>query len=83
MTAGSGILHEEMPKKPEEGIMEGFQLWVNLPASLKMIEPRYRGLTSHKSLKLSVMMESQSRSSRVNLGESKVLLRKYSLIPPI
>lgn len=46
MTAGSGILHEEMPKKPEEGIMEGFQLWVNLPASLKMIEPRYRGLTS-------------------------------------
>lgn len=46
MTAGSGILHEEMPKEPEEGIMEGFQLWVNLPASLKMTEPRYRGLTS-------------------------------------
>ena len=46
MTAGSGILHEEMPKQPEKGIMEGFQLWVNLPASLKMTEPRYRGLTS-------------------------------------
>ena len=46
MTAGSGILHEEMPKEPEEGILEGFQLWVNLPAKLKMTEPRYRGLTS-------------------------------------
>ena len=46
MTAGSGILHEEMPKEPEKGIMEGFQLWVNLPASLKMTEPRYRGVTS-------------------------------------
>jgi quercetin 2,3-dioxygenase len=46
MTAGSGILHEEMPKEPKEGIMEGFQLWVNLPAKLKMTEPRYRGLTS-------------------------------------
>ena len=45
MTAGSGILHEEMPKEPEEGILEGFQLWVNLPASLKMTEPRYRELT--------------------------------------
>lgn len=46
MTAGSGILHEEMPKEPEEGIMEGFQLWVNLPAKLKMTAPRYRGLRS-------------------------------------
>jgi len=35
-----------MPKEPKKGIMEGFQLWVNLPASLKMTEPRYRGLTS-------------------------------------
>jgi redox-sensitive bicupin YhaK (pirin superfamily) len=46
MTAGSGILHEEMPKEPEKGIMEGFQLWVNLPAKLKMTEPRYRGIIS-------------------------------------
>ncbi len=48
MTSGSGILHEEMPKEPEEGIMEGFQLWVNLPAKLKMTTPRYRGITSSK-----------------------------------
>jgi redox-sensitive bicupin YhaK (pirin superfamily) len=46
MTSGSGILHEEMPKEPEEGIMEGFQLWVNLPAKLKMTKPRYQGIIS-------------------------------------
>jgi len=46
MTSGSGILHEEMPKEPEEGIMEGFQLWVNLPAKLKMTIPRYQGILS-------------------------------------
>ena len=45
MTAGRGIMHEEMPE-PFEGKMEGFQLWVNLPASLKMTQPRYRDLTS-------------------------------------
>ncbi|MFC1529384.1 pirin family protein [Gemmatimonadota bacterium] len=41
MTAGRGIMHEEMPEAGEEG-MEGFQLWVNLPAKLKMTEPRYQ-----------------------------------------
>lgn len=45
MTAGSGILHEEMPK-PADGKMYGFQLWVNLPASLKMTRPRYREVSS-------------------------------------
>lgn len=45
MTAGSGILHEEMPK-PKEGKMYGFQLWVNLPAALKMSRPLYRELPS-------------------------------------
>ena len=41
MTAGSGIIHQEMPKR-YEGQSMGFQLWVNLPASRKMMEPRYR-----------------------------------------
>jgi len=41
MTAGRGILHEEMPKT-RQGRMEGFQLWVNLPARDKMMAPRYR-----------------------------------------
>jgi hypothetical protein len=41
ITSGGGILHEEMPK-PKDGRMEGFQLWVNLPARLKMSRPRYQ-----------------------------------------
>ncbi len=42
MTAGSGIIHQEMPKGDTRGRMYGFQLWANLPASRKMMEPRYR-----------------------------------------
>jgi quercetin 2,3-dioxygenase len=42
MTAGSGIIHQEMPKGDAQGRMYGFQLWANLPASHKMMEPRYR-----------------------------------------
>jgi redox-sensitive bicupin YhaK (pirin superfamily) len=41
MTAGRGIIHSEMPEQTE-GLMKGFQLWVNLPAALKMSEPRYQ-----------------------------------------
>jgi redox-sensitive bicupin YhaK (pirin superfamily) len=43
MTAGSGIIHQEMPQK-YAGLMQGFQLWVNLPAKKKMIDPKYRGI---------------------------------------
>ncbi|MGA9405691.1 MAG: pirin family protein [Bacteroidota bacterium] len=46
MTAGSGILHQEMPKGDERGRMHGFQLWANLPADLKMTKPRYQDVTS-------------------------------------
>lgn len=42
MTAGSGIIHQEMPKGDQSGRMHGFQLWANLPARLKMTEPRYQ-----------------------------------------
>jgi quercetin 2,3-dioxygenase len=42
MTAGSGIIHQEMPKGDAEGRMHGFQLWANLPASLKMTAPHYQ-----------------------------------------
>src|SRR5512139_3364725 len=44
MTAGSGIIHQEMPKGARDGRMGGFQLWANLPASHKMMGPRYRGV---------------------------------------
>lgn len=42
MTAGNGIIHQEMPKGQKDGLMWGFQLWANLPASYKMMIPRYR-----------------------------------------
>ena len=45
MTAGSGIIHQEMPKAAEGG-MHGFQLWVNLPASQKMMAPRYQDINA-------------------------------------
>jgi len=45
MTSGRGIMHEEMPQ-PQEDEMNGFQLWVNLPARLKMTSPRYQNITS-------------------------------------
>ena len=46
MTAGSGILHQEMPLGDEKGRMHGFQLWANLPARLKMTRPRYQDVLS-------------------------------------
>src|SRR5499433_3511395 len=44
MTAGSGILHQEMPQGDPRGRMHGFQLWANLPSSLKMTAPRYQDI---------------------------------------
>jgi redox-sensitive bicupin YhaK (pirin superfamily) len=46
MTAGRGILHQEMPRGDERGRMHGFQLWANLPSSLKMTTPRYQDIKS-------------------------------------
>ena len=46
MTAGSGILHQEMPKGDANGRMHGFQLWANLPSSLKMTRPRYQDVAA-------------------------------------
>ncbi len=46
MTAGSGILHQEMPKGDPQGRMHGFQLWANLPSSLKMTKPRYQDVSA-------------------------------------
>ena len=43
MTTGSGLIHSELPEQ-EEGLMEGFQLWLNLPASQKMVAPSYRDI---------------------------------------
>ena len=46
MTSGRGILHEEMPQRGPSGVINGFQLWVNLPAAQKMGQPRYQEVTA-------------------------------------
>jgi redox-sensitive bicupin YhaK (pirin superfamily) len=46
MTSGRGILHEEMPRQDEKGHVDGFQLWINLPADGKLGPPRYQGVLS-------------------------------------
>ena len=46
MTAGSGIMHQEMPQGDAQGRMHGFQLWANLPSSLKMTAPRYQDIAA-------------------------------------
>ncbi len=48
MTSGRGIYHEEMPEPDEGKKMEGFQLWVNLPANLKMTTPHYQEINSRE-----------------------------------
>jgi quercetin 2,3-dioxygenase len=48
MTAGSGIIRQEMPRGDAAGVMEGFQLWSNLPSSHKMMDPRYRDVKSEQ-----------------------------------
>ena len=54
MTAGSGIIHQEMPKGQKDGLMWGFQLWANLPASHKMMDPRYRDVKSSQIPEISL-----------------------------
>ena len=65
MTAGSGIIHQEMPKGDREGRMHGFQLWANLPASLKMTEPRYQEV---KGADIPVVTEDDGTRVRVICG---------------
>ena len=55
MTAGSGIIHQEMPKGDPQGRMGGFQLWANLPARDKMMDPRYQGILSDQIPEVSPM----------------------------
>lgn len=54
MTAGSGVIHQEMPKGDSEGRMEGFQLWANLPAANKMMAPRYQDVQESQVSKITL-----------------------------
>ena len=66
MTAGSGILHQEMPKGDPQGRMHGFQLWANLPASLKMSDPRYQDIPSSA---IPQVTEDDGTRARIICGE--------------
>src|SRR5690349_21751225 len=66
MTAGSGILHQEMPRGDTQGRMHGFQLWANLPASLKMTDPRYQDIPSSA---IPEITDDDGTSVRVICGE--------------
>ena len=65
MTAGSGIIHQEMPKGDEAGRMHGFQLWANLPADLKMTKPRYQEV---KAADIPVVTEDDGTQARIICG---------------
>ena len=54
MTAGNGIIHQEMPKGDKKRVMSGFQLWANLPASHKMMDPRYRDVKNQQIPEISL-----------------------------
>jgi redox-sensitive bicupin YhaK (pirin superfamily) len=66
MTAGSGILHQEMPKGDAQGRMHGFQLWANLPAALKMTTPRYQDVASRD---VPEVTEDDGTRARILCGE--------------
>jgi len=65
MTSGSGIMHEEMPRRSPEGNVFGFQLWVNLPAALKMSQPRYQEVNAETI----PMVEKEGAKIRMVAGE--------------
>jgi hypothetical protein len=65
MTAGSGIVHQEMPKGDPKGRMHGFQLWANLPASLKMTTPRYQEV---KAADIPVVTDDDGTRARIVCG---------------
>jgi redox-sensitive bicupin YhaK (pirin superfamily) len=66
MTAGSGILHQEMPKGDPRGRMHGFQLWANLPSSLKMTKPRYQDVAARD---IPEIVDDDGTAVRVICGE--------------
>ncbi len=66
MTAGSGIIHQEMPSGDERGRLEGFQLWINLPACFKMVSPTYHQVSS-KDIPI-VELDNGSGSLRIISG---------------
>ncbi|MGB0602509.1 MAG: pirin family protein [Candidatus Poseidoniaceae archaeon] len=82
MTAGKGIIHSEMPTKKmmeEGGLMHGFQIWVNLPAKDKMMNPRYQDITSEDS----PITEKDGVWARVVAGECMGVESSIDTVIPI
>jgi len=66
MTAGSGVIHQEMPQGDERGTMQGFQLWANLPAAEKMRDPRYQDV---KAIQIPVVRLDNGPEIKVICGQ--------------
>lgn len=66
MTAGSGILHQEMPEGDTKGQMHGFQLWANLPRDLKMTDPRYQDVSASE---IPLLQEDDGTEVKIICGE--------------
>lgn len=71
MTAGSGIVHQEMPKGDSNGRMEGFQLWANLPAAQKMMAPRYRDVKSNQIPKVTLENKTEINIISGQIGDTQ------------
>ena len=69
MTAGSGIIHEEMPQRTE-GTLMGFQLWANLPASQKMMHPRYRDVNASDIIQVKLENDVEVKIVAGKVGEN-------------
>ena len=81
MTAGSGIIHQEMPFGDQNGKMGGFQLWANLPASQKMNPPRYRDITPELIPKLRLDNGVEIRIICGNIAETKGPVNDIAIDP--
>ena len=80
MTAGSGIIHQEMPKGDPTGRMHGFQLWANLPSSLKMTAPRYQEV---KAAEIPLITDDDGTGVRIVCGSFWGKRGRWTASPPI
>ncbi|NTW83955.1 MAG: pirin family protein [Chlorobiaceae bacterium] len=81
MTAGGGIIHQEMPFGDRKGSMAGFQLWANLPASQKMIPPRYRDIKAEQIPKIRLADGSEIRIIAGTIGETSGPVNDIAIDP--
>lgn len=81
MTAGSGIIHQEMPRGDHQGWMEGFQLWANLPRRQKMMEPRYRDIKNAEVPEVSLDKGVKVKVICGKVGESEGPVREIVIDP--